>query len=926
MRLRSHCALAVLSAVLSVGACIAWAPPAGAQAIPSFSGVGDLPGGAADSAASDVSADGTVVVGLSESSAGTEAFTWTASGGIAGLGFLSGSDPRSEAVAVSGDGSVVAGTSRNSSGEERAVRWSGGGITSLGTFSCSGCDPTTTGLDLSDDGQVVVGAGLAKSLFGDPRLHAARWPGGGTGIDDIGDLSGPATFNTAHGVSGNGGVIVGTGETSASPRGWWWSSGSGMNALPDAPGALSRSTAQAVSADGSVVVGSANTSGSTTGHLEAARWIGGGFGTLELLGALPGVTVADSEARDVSGGGEVVVGRAVSASSGDRAFVWDATNGMRDLNDVLASDYGLDPGGWALEEAFGVSDVGPDGGFTVVGAGTNPQGEPEGWVAFLVPPACSNGVDDDGDGDVDFPDDLECTSPTDFSELLDCADGVDNDGDGDADYPADAGCRDASDPTERFDCEDGLDNDGDGDADHPADAGCAAPQSPREDPACDDGVDNDTDGDIDFPADAQCTAAFDLSEVPDCSDGLDNDGDGLFDLADPDCADANDPTEAPECSDGVDNDGDGRVDYPEAYPSCSAATDVIEAPQCSDGVDNDGDGDVDLADADCTDAGDVNEASLDFATGDVLVVDRASRILFALDPVTGDQTRLSEAAFLGDPQGVAQTATGTPVIADPAGLVEVDPQTGAQRLASDPLDAGASLQLVFDAAGDAYVLESTGITQVTWTLTGTPPSVPFLPVPTPEPIPVLGQLVGDTLALEASGDLLTTGVSFGGDGVYRIGVAGPTVAILDPGFTSDIWLDLAVEGDGTILGVGTSLASGPGVYRIDPVSGAAAALSVGAPWQRPTGVAVGPSGDIYVADAGDCSSGPCTGGEIVHVDPVSGARSVIGSGGFVQGELDIDVALPEPGTTLGLGAGSLALAGLARRRLRKPGRKRDARR
>jgi len=913
LRLPGHCALAALS----VGACIAWAPPVGAQAIPSFSGVGDLPGGAADSAAADVSADGSVVVGLSASSAGTEAFTWTASGGAVGLGFLSGSDPRSEAVAVSGDGTVVVGTSRNGSGEERAVRWSGGGITALGTFSCSGCDPTTTALDVSDDGQVVVGAGLAKSLFGDPRLHASRWPGGGTGIDDIGGLSGPATFNTAFGVSGDGGVIVGTGETSASPRGWWWSPGSGMNALPDAPGALSRSSAQAVSADGSVVVGSANTSGSTTGHLEAARWTGTGFGTLEILGALPGVTVADSEARDVSGGGEVIVGRAVSAASEDRAFLWDATNGMRDLGDMLASDYGLDPGGWVLREATGVSDVGPDGGFTVVGSGINPQGEPEGWVAFLVPPACDNGVDDDGDGDVDFPDDLECHAPTDFSEELDCDDGVDNDGDGDVDAGADAGCRDASDPTERFDCEDGLDNDGDGDADHPADAGCAAPTSPREDPACDDGVDNDTDGDVDFPADAQCTAASDLSETPDCSDGLDNDGDGLFDLADPDCADADDPTEAPECADGVDNDGDGRVDYPDAYPACSAASDADEAPQCSDGVDNDGDGDTDGADADCTGAGDPNEASLDFAAGDLLVVDRASRTLFAVDVATGAQTLLSESAHLVAPQGVAQTAAGSPVVADPAGLVEIDPGTGAQRLASEPLDANASLQLVFDAAGDVYVLESTGIAKVTWSATGAPPAVPFLPIPTGEPIPVLGQLVGDTLAIEAGGDLLTTGISFGGDGVYRVDVAGPTVAILDPGFTNDVWLDLAVEGDGTILGVAASAASGPGVYRIDPVSGIATALSVGAPWQRPTGVAVGPSGDIYVADAGDCSAGPCTGGELVHVDPVSGARSAVGSGDFVQGELDLDVALPEPGGALGLGAGALALAGLARRRARE---------
>ncbi len=58
---------------------------------------------------------------------------------------------------------------------------------------------------------------------------------------------------------------------------------------------------------------------------------------------------------------------------------------------------------------------------------------------------CSDGLDNDGDGLVDYPDEPGCTAPSDPSELDPvpapaCADGVDNDGDGAADYPSDTDC------------------------------------------------------------------------------------------------------------------------------------------------------------------------------------------------------------------------------------------------------------------------------------------------------------------------------------------------------------------------------------------------------------------------------------------------------------------------------------------------------
>jgi hypothetical protein len=102
---------------------------------------------------------------------------------------------------------------------------------------------------------------------------------------------------------------------------------------------------------------------------------------------------------------------------------------------------------------------------------------------------CSDGVDNDGDGRTDFPDDPGCSSAADDSEGgsggTQCSDGVDNDGDGRIDFPNDPGCASAADDSE---------------------AGDGSPQ-------CSDGIDNDGDGKVDFPNDPQCSSAQDDSEA-----------------------------------------------------------------------------------------------------------------------------------------------------------------------------------------------------------------------------------------------------------------------------------------------------------------------------------------------------------------------------------------------------------------------------
>lgn len=113
---------------------------------------------------------------------------------------------------------------------------------------------------------------------------------------------------------------------------------------------------------------------------------------------------------------------------------------------------------------------------------------------FVGPPAptavCSDGLDNDGDGFIDFPTDPGCDSPTDPDETDPpappvCSDGLDNDGDGLIDFPNDPGCDSAADPDETDPpippvCSDGFDNDGDGFIDFPDDPGCDSAVDPDE--------------------------------------------------------------------------------------------------------------------------------------------------------------------------------------------------------------------------------------------------------------------------------------------------------------------------------------------------------------------------------------------------------------------------------------------------------------
>jgi DNA-binding beta-propeller fold protein YncE len=69
-------------------------------------------------------------------------------------------------------------------------------------------------------------------------------------------------------------------------------------------------------------------------------------------------------------------------------------------------------------------------------------------------------------------------------------------------------------------CSNGIDDDGDSLVDFPADPGCRNAQSALEGPQCDNGIDDDGDLAIDHPADAKCRTRWDNDEATNPSCGL----------------------------------------------------------------------------------------------------------------------------------------------------------------------------------------------------------------------------------------------------------------------------------------------------------------------------------------------------------------------------------------------------------------------
>jgi probable HAF family extracellular repeat protein len=351
-----------------------------------------------------ISANGAIAVGHDGIANDSRAFRWTREG-MAGLPLLPGAlRAYGLALATSADGQTIVGQAAappadDGSNRSVAVVWKNtagiSGSKQLRDRSASHYALTKATAELSainlglfpggiisiaqgvsSDGAVVAGYGDAKDPDPNYRFQvyqAFRWTAA-NGMVGLGWLPGGLKFSQAYGISGDGSTIVGVSDSSIGTQAMRWTAAQGMTGLGKPAGA-SYGRAVAASTDGSVIVGY-NTVGDNN---RAFRWTA--IAGMTDLGVVSGDSF--SEATAIAADGSVVVGRSGAGFSQTRPFIWDKTNGMRDLKSVLVAG-NPNLAAWTLKSADGISADGK----TVTGTGNNPNGDLEAYAAVLdVQPA-----------------------------------------------------------------------------------------------------------------------------------------------------------------------------------------------------------------------------------------------------------------------------------------------------------------------------------------------------------------------------------------------------------------------------------------------------------------------------------------------------------------------------------------------------------
>jgi probable HAF family extracellular repeat protein len=215
----------------------------------------------------------------------------------------------------------------------RAVLWSRGNIYDLGTLPSS---DDSQAMGINDFGEVVG--------FSVP--HAFLW-NEFQGMQDLGTLPG-GSYSQAFGINAYSQVVGLSDAADGNFHGFVWSWFEGMQLLPSLPDGIS-SSANGINKRGQIVGGS---SGDFTNNY-AVLWNHRGqpqAGEEDEnkpvnLGVLPGQ--GWSTAFAINDNGQVV------GWSGFVAFIWSQSEGMQDLNDLIASN-----SGWSLSIATAINDRG----------------------------------------------------------------------------------------------------------------------------------------------------------------------------------------------------------------------------------------------------------------------------------------------------------------------------------------------------------------------------------------------------------------------------------------------------------------------------------------------------------------------------------------------------------------------------------------
>lgn len=321
------------------------------------------------------SGDGSVVVG--DDSATGEYFEWTAAGGAVAIGGATAGNGVGGNATISEDGSYVGGTAFNSmSGLYELSRYDRGTgtWTNLGGIGGSSGQETSSGWDISGDGNHVVGLGWVNA----GEAHATQWSDG-TGTFDLGSTI-PGNSSRANATDFDGDVVVGW-QDGVSRNGAVWING--VQTIIQTPSGGLVGEAGAVSADGQWAVG---IGGSTTSN-EAWRWSQAtgavGLGSL----GLSGFPAPRGYATAIDADGSTIVGfdRGFGPATTGEGWIWTEATGLISLDDYVAG-LGLSvPNNLRLSLPLGISADGK----TIVGWGRSDTAFVLGWIIQIDDGGCT---------------------------------------------------------------------------------------------------------------------------------------------------------------------------------------------------------------------------------------------------------------------------------------------------------------------------------------------------------------------------------------------------------------------------------------------------------------------------------------------------------------------------------------------------------
>ena len=367
--------------------------------------------GAAGLTPSDASADGSVVVGYSQSSF----WYWTAAQGLVPIGGISPSSGGAGSAGISDDGARMGYTVINpDTGKTEGAFYeiASGTTTRVGNFGFS-CDLSATSCwGVSGDGTAMVGLGwhnqcaarayrfnsasglvdLGSTVAGSPsRANAcnrdarviAGWQDTAAGarqgavwrdgVQRLVTTASGAALGEAGAVSADGTWVIGQGSSVNSFRGWRWSEATGAIDLPPTPiPSLTRTFPTAISADGTRVLLFYRTQFPPSTGGEGYLWINGTLVSLEVLAADNGIAIPAGTRMalplGMSSDGYTIVGSA-RTSAGVQGFILDlprpAPPCPADVNDdgaVDGFDIGLVLGAWGpCAGATCTGDINADG-------------------------------------------------------------------------------------------------------------------------------------------------------------------------------------------------------------------------------------------------------------------------------------------------------------------------------------------------------------------------------------------------------------------------------------------------------------------------------------------------------------------------------------------------------------------------------------